>query len=594
MKGLAILFSSLAFLQPAAWAQASSVGREAMVESAFEVFMPVIYFLSGAEDFRASLSKEEAAQFELLGHYLIKHAVRVGPPSRPGEGNTPNHIDFKLKFSDRSEDFVLSPGEPERTAKVLNDVWFNLNIINNPKNSFSFLDILQILVHEFGHKLEEKKDQAAIDRVAAKIRAYMSPYSREYELKKGLTAHTFILPYLMILNGPVDFQAEPIVLVNRSGRYTRAITPVADLVFPGQGYLQAGAPTQDYKRVVLKPEFKIISDKVRVTWDIQIRHYLVEAPVRFNYLRLLTRPESVASDFAVAPMPQNRKYFSDFSESDLATDRFVLRPKGTQDKPYAPAAGRWLQTFKVVSEDGIKATLEAVISSESKITLASVTAEFESEFLEYPAQVTAIDVNSYKIKVEIPRSSISGNSILLLALNLNSSVEWEFSSAIEVKTVKVKSDSLKIQFIAAGSNEGWTDIRKLGAHVKGKDIRILFKIESEALLNHIEVTWLIYEGVMLNGKEVVLRTRNVREIFPASEIQQKIESGILTFSIRSERMMRDMGSRALKSYSIKDKRYRGIITLSAVTQSNQRLNLGNRMAPTVSEWRSLYEISPVP
>lgn len=80
------------------------------------------------------------------------------------------------------------------------------------------------------------------------------------------------------------------------------------------------------------------------------------------------------------------------------------------------------------------------------------------------------------------------------------------------------------------------------------------------------------------------------EIFSASEIEQKIEDGILTFSFNSKRMMGDTSTRALKAYSISDNRYRGVITLTAVTENNQRLALGNRMAPTASEWRSLFKI----
>lgn len=584
------LFSALLFSAPLFAANPpSSVNRQPMVRSAFEAFRPVIYFLSGAEDFRAMLTPEEDQQFTLLGNQLIAHYLKLAPPPDPGSGNTSLHINFKLRFSHRREDFILNPGEPERTAKVTEDVWFNLNIINNPQNEFNFLDALQIMFHEFGHKLGGKKDQEAIDRIAAKIRNYLLPYYRTHRIQDDLSAVSFILPYLIIHGGPMGMQAEPIILMNRRGHYIPTTMAMKDLIYTDGGYTEAGFPVQDYKRVVVKPEFQAFEEKFRVIWDVQIRHYLIEAPVRFNYLRLITRPESVANEFAVAPFQQNRLFQFDFTHGDLNDGKLNMKPQRTKSRHHSPQFGEWREEFRKINEGHF----EAVITSDVKITEASVTGSLDDEDFEFPTKVEEVGQSLYRISLHVPITSQTGSVLYLKTLNLNGQHEWALPEIVKVQTQREPTPPLKITWIAAGTNEGWKDIRELGSFVEANEARLLFKIRAAKLLSHLEITWQIFEDVYQGDRRVARRTRTIFEVFHAEDLDQRLENGILSFSFRSKKMLEDRSGPSLKNFRIRELRVSGIQFLKMVTQDLQHINLNHRMAPEMSAFASVFQLPPV-
>lgn len=86
----------------------------------------------------------------------------------------------KFVYSDNPDDFILNPGEPERSAKtteVLTDpIWINTRKLNMDSGEIDYLTVVQLLVHELGHKLAEKKIQAVVDSLAAKIHDTLKTY----------------------------------------------------------------------------------------------------------------------------------------------------------------------------------------------------------------------------------------------------------------------------------------------------------------------------------------------------------------------------------------------------------------------------------
>jgi hypothetical protein len=96
-----------------------------------------------------------------------------------------NRYSFELEFSDNSEDFKLTPQEPSRTAFTTEyengDIYVNRQLINSQNLEFSYLDVIQILIHEFGHKVRYK-NQAAVDSLAAKIKRELEQYTLSYRL----------------------------------------------------------------------------------------------------------------------------------------------------------------------------------------------------------------------------------------------------------------------------------------------------------------------------------------------------------------------------------------------------------------------------
>jgi hypothetical protein len=87
-----------------------------------------------------------------------------------------------LQFSENQEDFVLHPGEPPRSAKTTprfeDPIWINLKKLNDEREELNYLSVLQLLVHELGHKLGKDKDQIAVDSLATKFVDYLRPFYR--------------------------------------------------------------------------------------------------------------------------------------------------------------------------------------------------------------------------------------------------------------------------------------------------------------------------------------------------------------------------------------------------------------------------------
>lgn len=121
------------------------------------------YLLSASKEpsFFKQLSQSEKEQLQGIHEVLAK--LKVSP---------------KFIFSDNPADFILSPGEPERSAKtteILEDpIWINTRKLG--LESVDYLSVVQLLVHELGHKLGPKKNQQAVDSLATKVRSYLSAF----------------------------------------------------------------------------------------------------------------------------------------------------------------------------------------------------------------------------------------------------------------------------------------------------------------------------------------------------------------------------------------------------------------------------------
>lgn len=142
---------------------AIAVDRAAYVAEAGAEFSFYLNFAAGEPSFLKQLGAAEKEQFQGI------LAVAMKLPSGP-----------KFIFSDKPSDFILSPGEPERSAKtteVLTDpIWINTRKLNGDSPQIDYLSVIQLLVHELGHKLGARKNQSAVDSFATKLRAYLAAY----------------------------------------------------------------------------------------------------------------------------------------------------------------------------------------------------------------------------------------------------------------------------------------------------------------------------------------------------------------------------------------------------------------------------------
>jgi len=85
----------------------------------------------------------------------------------------------RLQFSSDQNIFKLDPNQPIRTAATSDDprdpIYVNLKVINDPQSTFELEDVVQILVHEYGHKTTDKI-QTVVDTLAAKMHGFIMPY----------------------------------------------------------------------------------------------------------------------------------------------------------------------------------------------------------------------------------------------------------------------------------------------------------------------------------------------------------------------------------------------------------------------------------
>lgn len=117
--------------------------------------------------FLKSLKPEELEQAQLIRNLLLEYEDLRSPEG----GGYIKPFPLKIEFSDDQEFFRLHPDEPIRSAKTDTDkfakIYFNTLKLNDPDNRF--LDVVSIMIHEVGHKLAERKNQRAINSLAAKV-----------------------------------------------------------------------------------------------------------------------------------------------------------------------------------------------------------------------------------------------------------------------------------------------------------------------------------------------------------------------------------------------------------------------------------------
>lgn len=114
--------------------------------------------------------------------------------------------DFKLQnknrliFSNDQSLFKLSDDQPIRTAVTSSNpedpIYINLDVINSNKSHFNFVDVLQTLIHEYGHKTTPKI-QSVVDSVAAKIRNFVAGYETKIRTPSGEVLTSITLPTLV-------------------------------------------------------------------------------------------------------------------------------------------------------------------------------------------------------------------------------------------------------------------------------------------------------------------------------------------------------------------------------------------------------------
>jgi len=185
---------------------ASAFGREptrkALVDTAYYQLPFVIEFLMESPEFQDKLTAEEKDQlwklYRITAALAQAHQYRfvIGPngfAGAPKDKGLP-----KLEYSADPQIFKLSPAEPERSAMtptaLSEPIYINLRYLDSPTQDPSYMDILQILFHELGHKLGAEKKQALIDSLGGKMVQFLKPYYQKLMLSEKLKLEALSLP----------------------------------------------------------------------------------------------------------------------------------------------------------------------------------------------------------------------------------------------------------------------------------------------------------------------------------------------------------------------------------------------------------------
>jgi len=581
--------------------------RRAYVKAAYEDFYTLIYFLSGSDRFLNQLTPDERAQFETLGNSIIQHGIRIGDLPTPGQDRTSRLAPHRLKFSNRREDFKL-PGETtERTAKFDGDVWFNLNIINDPKTPFGLLDAFQIMFHEFGHLLpKEQKNQGAIDRVAAKMRTYLHGFYKDIPVGSGLSAKTLALPYLMADGAPVDLQVEPIVIFELDGRTAQAHLNVPQAISPGLGYSPARSDIQAFTRVSLTPQIKPYQGSVLVEWQVEAKHLLINA-FRFNYIDLYVNSEKTEPVQPLPPVLEYKTLFQRLSAPELgrllttpqdAVPEVQLKNYAESPHPYAPAVDqKWHEKLKIAGQEGDRLRIEGVVESPEPLREVSLGAQRGHNVLQLPGVAERLTGDIYRVKFSVPLAAAGATSLHLQSLVLNSKSQWDLEEPVNVALNPATAGAQpQIRRIEVFDGKVWRAIDQISEpDLKTDEVRMRFFFASTAAkMNHLELTWLFQDAVLRGAQPAANRFHNVHEVIPASQLTQSRQGDLLIVEFTSQKASRHAASiQGKNGFTVRDSGLHALRSLQFVDEKFNVVATGTRL--TNSGWRTIFTLNkPAP
>jgi hypothetical protein len=597
-----LILLSMLLTAVGAVAEPANTDRRAYVTEAFEGFHGMLYFLSGNERFLGQLTPEEKAQFMLLGNQIIQHRFILGPAAVPGQDRTSTQVDFKLRFSDRREDFILNPGEPERTAKMDGDIWFNLHAINNPTSKFGLLDAFQIMFHEFGHKLGAAKDQEAIDRVAAKIRTQLTGFYKETIVNAGLKAVSLIFPYISVPHGPVDYQFEPIVILDRGGQALSAKLDMRGMNISGQMYLPNEARAQSFLRTTVVPTFSEYQGQLLIKWQVSNQQFFIPLH-KFNYLDLYASLDKVKG---VDPLPltiaENLIYQMVSKEELNSIPRKTAQPvtlplkNFSQDnQSYRQSADvNFLEPIRLVEEKNNRLTFATEIKSATPITEAVLIGTLSDSGLYMAGKVESLGADRYRLVFNVPASSSRSQFLYLKAIGLNGDKRWDFAEILKhpVRNVGVPKRLAPLD-ISFWNGKQFEPFNKIGSESMNTDevrLRMVFP-EPTADIERVDFSWTMDQKIKKDAISMGLRLYNVREIIGRDQIKQTRQNGTLIVEFTSKKASQAVPViQAQQGFTLEDGGNRFLMLTQVMDAEYNIFAVGSRVPGAT--FKSVFTVDP--
>jgi hypothetical protein len=577
-----------------------TIDRRAYVTNAFKGLHGIIYYLSGNDRFLGQLSPAERNQFTLVGKEIVKSIWTLGNDRIAVSNRTFRDIDFNLYFSDRSADFVLNPGEPERTAKMDGDVWFNLNAINNPKTNFGLLDAIQIMFHEFGHTLKANKDQAVIDTLAVKIRNHMMGFYKEETIKPGLKVVSLVLPYLSVDRTPIDYQFEPILIIDREGQAISGKLNVVGMDLSFQDVKALPMAGQAFTRSTLNPNFRLYHDNILIEWQFSSRKFFI-ASLDFNYIDLYANLDKVKAYEPVPSLTDENKIYQMITPEELAQIPRKTAEPVTLDmakifsqnpQSHTPTAKvQWVEKIKLLEEKNDRLLFTTQIKSATPIQDAVLIAGVGESAPLLAGKVTSMGADVYRLDFNLSAAARESYNLQLMGVGLNGESRWDFDEPLKhrLRGTGIQGD-LTPSSISAWNGQAFERVQLVNDSMKTDEMKLRFEFpESTLPIENAKFTWSVTEVIYRNEEKVGTRLKNVLEVIGRDQIKQYRENNKWVVEITSKKTSQVMPRiEGQNGYSIRDDLNR-VLTLAELTDQNYRT-----FAVNYRRLRNLFTLKPKP
>lgn len=592
---IGILLLSNIFTPVNALADQGLVDRKGYVSTIYEGFFGLIYMLSGSTHFNQGLTPVEKEQFEMLGKKIMPKITRLGPVNTQQQNSTSYNVPFTLKFSDKTEDFILKPGEPPRTAKFTDGIWMNLQVIN--KIEIGIPELFQLFFHEFGHLLEDKKNQSAIDSIAAKIAHEAKLYSRVTTDERGGRFISFTPPQVLFdSEGTIDYQPRPLLFIQYKQKVYEIETSIKSYIPWALGFLdQNEAAGHVYTRLEIQPKISTNQNasELLIDWKVNSQSLYLEPGV--NYIKLFSDIGSLRSSMLANPIYNSYRVLQKVVMNQ-ETGKLVLKDKARVSTFYQTADNQaWHEPLHIVKAEDDKYHIEGVIGSKADIKSVSINLNTNNFFNYYAGNVDPLTKDIFKVSFVVSRVAAEEQIARIDSIVVNNNLKWDLDKEIQLPLIKRKNQPAAIHPSdwEIGLFDKWVSISTINDPlIESKEVKMRFKIKNtNEPIDHIFIEWRKVSDIKNQQYVSSMVSTQLGELIPKDKLKQIVSGKDLIVEFVSK--VNDLQSSDIKilknnlSVDVESSMF-SIINLSIISSDFQIVETGTRL--TNSGWRSIFKI----
>ncbi len=547
--------------------QAIIANREPYVHYAIRALPDLLFRIdSKHKEFRQQLTAEESDQYDLLLN-LLNEKIFKARMSFPGGyiDELFDSIGLKYDFSSNSQDFILPDGKPERSAKT-NSEWatpivFNRNILNNFKSQINLLDIIQILVHELGHKLGDKKNQTAIDQLSAKLKSFLKRfYSVDFNEKNEIIEVLSLQGdakeiKIGIELGVVDLTTGLIFFTNSQ----KNVEPISKLFRLKEGFWKMKRFSSYGYNLVDDLNFRIVgiklgSEKLPMPKFSFIVDFVEEASYMNRDIPLFNFNNRSQIGKAFYPLTQAESYRATITYS---YKHYPARDNNRRFGWYNFEINAWLEeTEREMRQTGVLNNFELSLDQSDNSKLKIFT---RSKIGSAPNQ-TILVVKGMNSKIHLKPSSVEQNNgfeYRTYQLTISKDVPMqtvEIGSLADTETYQEVALAKPLKFqvgfkpieknqkvtyvtnIFYDEGNGWKRIDKSTfTPIASIEPNFAFQLSSEFKAREIRIIWKKGASILYNNEEAGVVSGFETEVFNENEFTQIHQDGENLFTVKSKK-----------------------------------------------------------